>query len=157
MVNLNIPSSISGLFGNKSASAASSQNPTSVSNQLLTAFGSQALTANTQPQTVQLLPDYYNLPMSSIKFSLSVTDTAGTTAPTGMNVIETVLKNLQIQTASGTNLTLMDGTQFDLSLSARYLTAGGVYNAAPAVIGTLTASSAVTYVWNIILPLSVRP
>lgn len=149
----NLKGIVAGITGKGSGVPAA---PTEVDNQLVAAFGTDALTASTQPQNMVLIANYYGLPLTSLKFSLEVTDTTGgTTAPSGVTAIETVLKTIQLQTKSGVNLLMMDGTQFDLSLAARYLTQGGIYNPSP-IPADSAVSTAYPKTWNIILPLSVR-
>lgn len=142
--------------GAPSSNAGSQGAAVGVDNQLLFSIGSTALTANVNPQTVQVVPNYYGLPMTSFKITLTVADTVGSSsAPTGVNAVETALKNFQVQTNDGRNITLFDGSFLDISATSRYITQGGLYNASPTPADT-TTSTTYTSTWNIIVPIHIN-
>jgi len=152
----NIGSVLSGyLGGSGSSSAGSNGNPTAVNNQLVASFGSTNLSTTLISNNMVLIPNYYNLDMSSIKIALSVSDVIGTTAPTTATVIETLLKNFQLQTNAGRNLMILDGSQFDISNISRYLNAQGVINNS-GLAGTTTTSTTSSSIYNVIIPMAVN-
>ncbi|MEM3265762.1 MAG: hypothetical protein QXH07_07395 [Thermoplasmata archaeon] len=139
------------LFG-KSSGIVSTGQP--VNNQLVASFGSIALNSNLQPQNMVQIPNYNGLPMSSFKISLNVTDTTGSTAPSGVFPIETVIKELKIQTNNGINIVDFDGALFDISNTARYLNPVGLINNSPTPADS-AASTSYTADWELIVPFGI--
>lgn len=125
-----------------------------VNEQLVASFGSIALNANTQPQNMVLIQNYNNLPMSSMKLHLSVTDTTSTTVPSGVFSIENVINELKLQTNSGINLLDFSGTLLDISTTSRYLNPAGLVNNSPTPADS-AASTPYTETWDIVLPFAV--
>jgi len=125
-----------------------------VSDQLVAAFGTTALNGNIQPMQMVQIPSYGNSPLTSLRLSLNVTDSTSTTAPSGVTPIETIIKQFEIQTNSGRIITDFDGSWYDISLTARYLTQGGLYNASPTPADS-AASTQYTSEWDLVLPISI--
>ena len=125
-----------------------------VNEQLVASYGSIALNSNTQPQNMVLIQNYNNLPMSSMKLHLSVTDTTSTTVPSGVFSIENVINELKLQTNSGINLFDFSGTLLDISTTSRYLNPAGLVNNSPTPADS-AASTQYTETWDIVLPFAV--
>lgn len=126
-----------------------------VNDQLVASYGSIALNAGTQAQNMIQIQNYNNLPISSIKMTLSVTDTTGSTVPTGVNSIENVIQSLKLQTKSGTNIFDFNGTLLDISNVSRYLNPAGLVNNSPTPADS-AASTEYPETWNIVIPVSVN-
>jgi hypothetical protein len=126
-----------------------------VYNQFIFSTGTVSLGSNLLPQTTQLIPNYNNTAMSSFKIALTVTDTTGgSTAPSGVQPIESVIQQIRVQTNDGIDLINASGAYLDLSATARYLTPGGLYYPSPTPADTSTSTPyAVT--WNLVFPFSV--
>ena len=141
---------LKGLFGGAPAAPAAP-----VDNQLVASFGTTSLGGNTLPQNMVEIPAYRGLAASSFRLHLSVTDTTGaTTAPSGVNSIENVIKNITLQTASGKNIVNMDGSLLDISNTARYLDPQGLINNSPTPADSAT-STAYTDSWDITVPFAI--
>ncbi len=135
---------------NGSVKAAVEPNPVS---QFLVQLTSP-LGSNLSPQTTQQIPNYKGLPLTTLRLVLSVSETAGSTAPSGFLPIENAIQKLQIISNDGTILMDLDGSYSDISYWARLLTKGGIYTPSPTP--NVAASSTESYTWEIAFPFGVR-
>ena len=113
-----------------------------------------SLGSNLSPQTTQLLSNYKGLPLTNLRLILSVSETAGATAPSGFLPIENAIQKFQIIANDGTILTDFDGAYSDVSYWARLLTKGGIYTPSPTP--SVGASSTGTYTWELSLPFGIK-
>lgn len=141
---------------NKNKIVAPSVTASPVNEQLVASFGSISLGANISPQNMIEIPNYNNLPISSIKLHLSVTDTTSTTAPSGVFPIECVINELKLQTKSGKNLFDFYGSLLDISTTTRYLNPVGLVNNSPTPADSAVSTS-YTSTWDIVIPFAINP
>ena len=124
-----------------------------VNDQLIASYGSTALSGNLASQNVVQIPNYKDLDISSLTLQLSVSQTNGATAPTGVANIESVIKTLELQAANGKDIWRLDGSLYDISDVGRYLTPSGTVNNSPFL--STTISTTVTSTWNINIPFGI--
>jgi len=72
-----------------------------------------------------------SFPMSNLNFQLTVTDTTGSTAPSGVNSIENTIQSLQIYDKNNTLLASINGVYGEFQRWQRILNPRGVYQVAP--------------------------
>lgn len=146
---------IAKLTGNRSSGSLAAQNTgVPVVNDIqIASYGSIALGGNLATQNVVQVPNYKGLDISSLTLSISVSQTNGTTAPTGVSNVETAIKNLEIQAANGRDIWRLDGSLYDISNFARYLNPAGVVDNSPFL--STTASTTVTSTFNVNVPFGI--
>ncbi len=154
MATFGLLNKLTKVLGNTGVKTSKTVNAPPVNEQLVASYGSIALGNGPAPQNMVLIQNYNGLPMSSLKLHLSVTDTTGTTVPSGVFSIENVIQELKLQTNSGINLFDFEGGLLDISTTSRYLNPAGLVNNAP-VPADSAASTAYTSVWDIVLPFAV--
>lgn len=146
--------SILGIFKKKGSSGSSVPD---LKDQLMYDSGQVNLGASTVPLTPNVFSPYGKRNLKGMKITFTVTETTGTSVPTGWMPIETALKKFQLSSGKGSGSVLfnMDGTKNDLSIWARYLTFQGKYTPSTTPSGQ-AASTTYTYVWNLVIPYGIN-
>ncbi|MEM3859086.1 MAG: hypothetical protein QW478_06725 [Candidatus Micrarchaeaceae archaeon] len=136
------------LFG-KTSSVAGLAGSQPVYGQNIISVGSTSLGAT--PVTINLpnIDSYNGNPIVNLNFSISVTDTTGSTAPSGVNSIESIIKKFSLQSLNGFGEPIIDfdGTYGEFTRWQRLINVKGIYVSAPTPADS-AASTPYTATWT---------
>lgn len=155
-------SKVSGMIGNGGGKNPASQSNIQKSGQLLYSDASINLGASTITKIINNIAAPNNYPSHNLRFHLSVTDNTGTTAPSTVSSIESVLQYVTITGASGKVLGRISGVNGEFERWQHMLNSPNMYYATagtPGDTNTSTAYSA-TFDFNLkdwIIPNSEYP
>ena len=109
-----------------------SNSPSSVQKQGILLYEDDSITLGSisvkKRQSNIRLPN--NFPLSNLYMYLEVTDTTGTSVPSGVNSIESVLQKVTLTASDGTPIASFDGTLGEIERWQHRLNDNGVYNVA---------------------------
>ena len=126
----------------------------------------QGISLGPNPQPVNLINiDAYNgLPLQTLHFAVTVSDTTGNNAPAGVNPIESVIQRLQLQSLNGgagsEPMIDFNGTYGTFTRWQRIKNVNGQYVASPTLVesaGGTTYSGTWNFDLNFHMPLNVFP
>lgn len=128
--------------------------------QQLFKLNSVSLTSETAQQQVLDIQNYGGLPLNYLSFQLSITDTAGSTAPSAMTPLETAIEEFKLVGQSGTTILDLKGAEKDFEYWQHLLSSNGIYQSdtapsAPAASGS--ATNTYNFVLNKYIPASEFP
>ena len=151
----------------RAVGAAAGASPVSVpkSGQLLYSDASLSLGTKTIPKVMTNIKAPNGYPASALTFSLVVTDTVNSTAPTSPTVIETALAALEIDAADGTVLAYIQGINGEFVRWQHRLNNDGFYVASTAPADTTAGAYTSTFTFtlnhfairNEDFPISIKP